>query len=190
MDGTARGYMLTASHAFIGNTYDEATSKKIETSIDPRVREAIRNAEKAAWYPVSDVAEIFRAIAVHHDQTDGKSRAALESVGRAIGDMATNSFLKFILRVLSTSMFASKMPDFWRRDHRIGDLAAENYDPAHKRMLVTLRGVKGYDYIGPVAPGFVLYAFERLGATNVRVDYEWSPTQPAGDAFAYTFTWD
>jgi hypothetical protein len=187
---TARGYMVQSTVAYIEKSYDEASRKRIYESIDPRVREVMRSATQIAWYPVQDLAVMFRAIAAHHQRTDGKVREALVGVGRSIGETATSTFLKIVLRILTPARFASKMPDFWQRDHRCGSLSAPTCEPENRRIVAVLKDVEGYDCIGPVAAGFVLFAFEHLGLKNVRVSFDWTLEDAGPSEVAYTFTWE
>lgn len=187
---TSRGYMVQSTISFIDKTYDPEARAKINAFVPERVRQAFANLNKVGWYPVEDVAELYRAIALYHRETDGNELKALENVGRSIAETATNTFLKLILRVLTPGLFASKMGDFWQRDNRCGTLQCIKYEPGENRMIVTLTGVKGYDFIGPVAPGFILFAFKALGFKDGRVSFPWDPANPGPDAFEYDFRWD
>lgn len=181
--------MLQSTLAFIEKTYEPSVRERMLADVSPRVRDVLANLNTVAWYPVPDVAELFRVIAEHHQRTDGKLRESLENVGRSICEAATTTFLKLILKILTPSLFASKMSGFWERDHRCGTLKAVDFDPKSARMKVVLSGVKGYDYIGPVAPGFVLQALELLGLHDVRVSYDWTVEDLSPDEIEYLFTW-
>lgn len=186
---TSRGYMITSSVAYIEKAYDRATQEKILNSMPERIRSLIANVDKVGWYPVEDVAEIFRAVANHHHATDGRVLEALEGVGRSIGETATNTFLKLVLKLLTPSLFASKMGRFWPRDNRCGTLKCTEFNEAEKLIRAELTGMTGYDFIGPVVAGFLLYTLEGLGLKSSSVTYPWNFEVPGPDAIVYEYRW-
>ena len=187
---TSRGYMVQSVARYIDGTYDDEARRQILGRIDPDVRRMMESVNPVAWYPVQDVAKIFAAIAGHHEATDGNPRQALENVGRSIAEMATTMFLKLVLRILTPALFASKLPQFWSRDNRCGTLRTVEFESGKKRLVATLDDVGDFDFIGAVAPGFLLFALEHLGYKNVRVDYEWTPESARANSFRYELTWD
>lgn len=190
MERTSRGYLFQSAAAHLEKAYDAEARDRILGSLSPRVRDTMRDVKTAGWYPIEDVSEVFGAIARHHQATDGRVREALTDVGRAIAEMATNSFLKLVLRVLTPKMFVSKLPALWERDHRCGRLSGLTFEDDKKRIVVQLEDVKGYDFIGPVAPGFAFFALEDVfGYQGVQVAYDWSMDDPGPANIRYDFTW-
>lgn len=187
---TSRGYMVQSVTTYIESAYDDDDRRQILERIDPTVRGMMQKVDKVAWYPVEDVAKIFGAIAAHHQSTDGKIRPALERVGRSIAETATTTFLKLVLRILTPALFTAKMPDFWRRDNRCGNLRAVRFDATDKKLVAVLDDIGGYDFIAPVAAGFLVFALEHLGYKNVRAAFDWAFDAPGPDSVTYELTWD
>lgn len=187
---TSRGYMVQSATSYIDSAYEDDDRRQILERIPPAVRGMMQNVDKVAWYPVQDVAKIFGAIAAHHHSTDGKVRQALENVGRSIAETATTTFLKLVLRILTPALFTAKMPDFWRRDNRCGNLRAISFNAGDKKLVAVLDDVGGYDFIAPVAAGFLIFALEHLGYKDVRVAFDWALDNPGPDTITYELTWD
>ena len=58
-------------------------------------------------------------------------------------------------------------------------------------MTISLVDVERYDYIGPVAEGFIRFALDGVFSfKNVRSTYEWSLDNPGPASVDYEFTWD
>lgn len=183
--------MFFGACKYLDKRYDDATRAGILGALRPHVRDLMGKVDNVTWYPRQDISEVLGAIAAHHHQKDGTEREALEGVGSCIGETATNTFLKLIMRILTPSLFTSKLPDFWRRDHRFGALTPSLFDTTGRRMLVSLTDVEGYDYIGPVAEGFLRFALDGVFKyQNVRCKYDWDIKNPGPASIDYEFTWD
>lgn len=183
--------MIFSTVKYLERTYDDATRAKISERISPRVRGIMENINTVAWYPVADLSEIFGAIARHHEEADGKARDALVDVGRTIGETATTTFLKLIMKLLTPALFKAKLPNFWSRDHRIGTLSASLFDTNQRRLVVTLKDVGGYDFIGPVGAGFLAFALDGVFKyKNPRATFDFSMADPGPKDVGYDVTWD
>lgn len=187
---SVRGYMFFGTGKYLETAYDDATRAVILDAMSPRVRGLMAKVDNVTWYPREDISEVLGTIAAYHHQKDGKEREALEGIGSCICETATNTFLKLIMRILTPSLFQSKLPDFWRRDHKFGALTPSLFDTNQRRMLVSLTDVEGYDYIGPVAQGFMRFALNGVfNYANVRCKYDWDIKNPGPASIDYEFTW-
>ncbi|MBX3229281.1 MAG: hypothetical protein KIT84_18330 [Labilithrix sp.] len=182
--------MIHSAASYIEKAYEPATRKRIYDRISPRVRELFAFVNKFEWYPVDDAAEIFRAIAAHHRESDGKIAAALEGVGRQIAETASTTSLKLLFRLMTPALFAKKASDLWERNSRCGELAVPSFEAANRKMSMKLTDVEGFDFIGLVASGFVLYALEAVGCKNPRASFVFDEGSPAPSALAYELTWE
>ena len=188
---TVRGYMFFGAGKYLEKTYDDATRAAVCERMSPRVRTLMERVDNVTWYPMEDIKEVLGAIAAYHHRTDGKAREALQDVGSCICETATNTFLKLIMKVLTPSLFTAKLPDFWRRDHKFGALAPHLFDAKQRRMTISLIDVERYDYIGPVAEGFIRFALNGVfNYKNVRSKYDWTLDNPGPASIDYEFTWD
>jgi hypothetical protein len=188
-ENVCRGSMIHSTASHIEKAYDPATRKSIYDRVNPRVRELLASIERIDWYPVDDLAEIFRAIASHHRETDGKQLLALERVGRSIAETATTTSLRLLFRLMTPTLFAAKAASLWERNSRGCVLSVASYQRDKREMRVKLTGARGYDHIGAVAPGFILFALETMGCKDARVSFDPSDDSKARDEFLYDFAW-
>lgn len=182
--------MIHSAASFIEKAYEPATRKQIYDRISPRIRELFAFVNKFDWYPVEDAVTIFRAIATHHRESDGNVARALEGVGREIAETASTSSLKLLFRLMTPALFAKKAPDLWARNTRCGELSVTSFDAAGRTMAITLDDVDGYDFIGLVAAGFMLFALEAVGCAKPRASFAFDPDRPAPSSIAYELAWD
>lgn len=187
---TCRGYMIHSAASFIEKAYEPVTRKQIYERIPPRVRELLAFVNKFEWYSVEEASSLFRAIAAHHRESDGKLSTALEGVGREIAETASTTSLKLLFRLMTPKLFAKKATDLWARNSRCGQLSVPSFDAATRRMQVTLDDVGGFDYIGRVASGFFLFALEAVGCDAPRVSFTFDDAEPAPNEIAYEFAWE
>lgn len=187
---TCRGYVFQSAKAYMESAYDESTRKSICDRLSPQTRHILETFDKVAWYPIAHAVDIFSAIARHHMETDKKPEKALVELGRTIAETATNTFLRLLLKFMTVPLFSRKIPDFWVRDNRCGTLTTESLDVDAKRMTFLHAGIRDYDYMGSVAPGFLCYALEAIGCKNVRFESDWRIEQPGPDVVRYQVTWD
>lgn len=181
--------MIHSAASYIEKAYEPATKKQIYERIPPRIRELFAFVDKFEWYPIDDAIAIFRALAAHHREGDGHVQAALEGVGRQIAETASTTSLKLLFRLMTPSLFAKKAPDLWERNS-CGELAVTKFDAERRRMNLTLKDVDGFDFIGVVAGGFVLYALEAVGCAKPKASFAFDARTPAPAAVDYEMTWE
>jgi hypothetical protein len=105
-----------------------------------------------------------------------------------IGEAATNSFLKLLMRVMTPAVFSKKAPDLWARDNRYGRMETEQVAKGH--LVTHLRDVGGYYHAGPVAAGFGMFALRAVGAKDIDVKVSgWSLTTPCPPEVRLDMTW-
>lgn len=187
---TCRGYLIHRTATYIEKAYEPARRKQIYERMPANVRELLAFVNEFDWYPIEDAAAIFRAIAAHHQATDGDVAAALEAVGREVAESEMSTSLKFLFRMMTPSLFVRKAAELWERNSRCGELEVGAFDASKRALSVELKGASGFDYVGLVAPGFVLYALEAVGCKNPRATYSFDEASPSPDSIAYELTWD
>lgn len=180
--------MIHSAASYIEKAYDPQTRKQIYERIPPRVRELFAFVNKFEWYPAEDATTIFRAIAAYHQETDGKVTAALEGIGRELASTASTTSLQLLFRLMTPALFAKKAPDLWERNS-CGDLEVTRFDPDEHRMTMTLKDVDGFEFIGLVAGGFVLFALEAVGCKAPAASFPFDAANPSPARVDYELTW-
>ncbi|HEY5947385.1 MAG TPA: hypothetical protein VIV40_17900 [Kofleriaceae bacterium] len=184
-----RGMVLAGIDGFIGKRYDEATARRLRDGYSPELKAALRDVKIAAWYPRAHFIELNRAVG----SVAGNDSAYddLLSAGHNIAEIATNTFMKLLLRMLTPRMFAKKFPDFWKRDNKGGYI---QMDPTSKleedQVVFFLKEVEAFDHIGPVAAGFISYALGAITSKKVGIKvHGWTYDRPAPAEIRYDVSW-
>ena len=183
-----RGMVLSGIDGFIGKRYDEATARRLRDGYSDELKTALRDVKIAAWYPRAFFIELNRAVA----SAAGSDAAYndLLTAGRSIAEIATNTFMKLLLRMLTPRMFAKKFPDFWKRDNKGGYIHVDSAGLDDDRVVFYLRDVEGFDHIGPIAAGYISFALSAITGKEVGIKLTgWSVEKPAASELRYDVSW-
>jgi hypothetical protein len=187
----ARGYMIQSCMKYIEDHYGADDKKRFHESLPKALREKLPLVSKVEWYPKEDVAALFRGLVTLHKDDDDKAYAALMGVGTTIGEGATNTYMRLLMRFMTLRLFAEKVPAFWARDHRGGTFVIESLDTEKRVMVARHGGIGGYDYVAGTAPGFIKVGLSALGGKNVRSDISgFTLANPGPEEVTYTISWD
>src|SRR5262245_32651286 len=115
--GFLRGYSIKQTSVFIDKHYDPETSQRLQAELPEDVKTALPNLKPAEWYPKEYEIALLRAIASVQGNDEG-SFADLIGCGEFVASEATNSFLKILMKMLTPTMFAKKVPEFYLRDNK------------------------------------------------------------------------
>jgi hypothetical protein len=181
--------MLASPLTFIDEAYDEATRAAILGRLPPATREAVRSAKEVEWYPRHQLIAIYRALAEHHRDTDGKVAEAFTRMGKASAERAIATFLALVMKVMTVELFARKVPEIWIRDHRGGRLEVDTSNLANKHLIYRLLDVKGYEYIGAALPGFQSVVLTALGCKDLTTECDWKVADPGPETVTCHFRW-
>jgi hypothetical protein len=163
-----RGFVIMSAVSYIEQRMEPGARTRSLAALPPDLREAIRGMQRNGWYPAVQCQEAYRAVSMAWESPPERYEE-LTKCGRSIAQDATNTFLRLLIRFLTPAVFARKFGDFWRKDHNFGNV--EN-DPTHKgsnSLVLNMSGVEGYEFIAPVARGWMSMAFEAIGKKGVSV---------------------
>jgi hypothetical protein len=150
------------------------------------VLECAANTSGSTLVSAEYAAEIYRKLAALADSED-KARELLIVCGKEHAFEASNTFLRLIMKVLTPTLLAKKLPDVWKRDCTMGNVVAEVYED---RIRNRYHDIGGFDHIAPVAIGFVQFALEAMGKTITKAElHDWSLTTPAPETFSFDVHW-
>lgn len=181
--------MLASPLAYLQDTYAEATRTAIMGRVPSATRSLLRDVKDVEWYPRRHLVEIYRALAAHHRDTDGKVAEAFNAMGRASAERAIATFLQLVMKVMTVELFARKVPEIWQRDHRGGRLEIDSSDLANRHLVYHLMDVKDYDYIGGALPGFQSATLTAIGCKDVTVESDWRVENPGPENVTCHFRW-
>jgi hypothetical protein len=179
--------MAKSTAVFMRDTFGEQELAQILKEVSPGARSAATSLKPAEWCPVDVFAELLRGLAAKSNGNADHARDRLVACGEFIAREATNTFLKIVIRMLTPSLFAKKLPDLWRRDCSGGTFEV---DAADNRIVIRLAGMGGFDHVPCTAAGFVKFALTTMGKTVEQVQiHNWSLTEPCADGARVELTW-
>lgn len=182
-----RGYVLSSAASYLREIAGEQRAAEITASFSPHLREALAAVRPAGWCSAEDLSEAYRAVASISKGDEAKTRDSLIECGRYTAREASNTFLKLLMKLLTPSMFAKKLPDFWARDCTGGKIEVQLQDD---RLVNRLTNMDGLEHIGPVAVGYVKFALEAMGKTITETKlYDWSLQNPGPSTCSFELHW-
>jgi len=188
VEGLIRGHMIHYTGRYIAE--DPVLSKRVKPELLERIRHDQTAFQGKDWRPRTELTSLWHAIAdaVEPREPDAVY-AALVRCGEHVGNYATNTFFKLLLKILTPRMFASRFSEFYKRDQVGGEGIVE--EVASNRVVLLARGIKGYDHFGPVTSGWASVPFRGMGLKNVKVTCSpWSLEEPGPDEVRFVITWD
>jgi hypothetical protein len=186
-----RGYSLRRTAAFIDAHFDAETAARVKRRV-PEAVEIANNVRPADWYPRIHSVTMFRAIASAKGAAADPDAAYADLVacGTYISSEATNTFFRVLLKIMTPALFAKKLPAFWERDQKGGRYEYDISRIEDKIIGLRLVDVADYDYIGPVATGFLEFVFNAMGKRGFKVTVPgWSFEHPAQRNIDFHVTW-
>jgi len=184
----ARGYILATTVGYLREVAGEEKANQTISQVSPELQDAIRTVSPAIWYPIPLLAELNRALVQSVAGKDEvRARELLEGCGRYMGREASNTFLRLLMRLLTPTLFAKKLPDIWKRDFTGGRL---DMDVTDSRLICRIFDAQGHDHIGPISAGWIGFALKAMGkeieTTNI---HKWSLAEPNANGVEIEFSW-
>ena len=178
-----RGYAITESWRFIHQRYDAGLIEAL-TADSPEPAEAFK---ATGWYPVERANHVWGVVAATQE-TDDKAREELIACGQFCANAASTTFMRLLIRVMTPSMLARKLPDIWKHDFRGGTWTNTTLDD--QQLTSTLTDVGTIAHVGPIAAGFVTFVMQKMGKHDVHTSMtNWSRATPAPDKLDIHYEW-
>jgi hypothetical protein len=172
-----RGYGLLSAVTYLRKMAGEQRAKQILDGLSPETKQAIAAAKEASWCSSKSIAEVYRAIASLSNGDEGAAQKSLIDCGKYAAQEASNTFLRLLMKLLTPTMFAKKLPDLWSRDCTVGKIVTEVHNDRIRNRLVDMTG---FDHIAPVAVGYVAFALEAMGKSITKMElHGWSLATPS-----------
>lgn len=164
-ESKTRGYSMTSAWAYVDATYDSAVREKIVEQLSPEVRKALGTYKDIEFYPAVHFGDVLRGVGVVVGKDDAGAEKEIEACGGFIARQATNTFLRLIMRVLTPTLFAKKIPSLWSRDNTNGAFSVDFSGSDKGRLIFTLSNIADYPYVAPCAKGWIGFAMKTMGRT-------------------------
>jgi hypothetical protein len=182
-----RGYVLSSAAEYLKRFAGEKKGGDILAAVSPALRDALSGATSASWCHSVHIAEMYRAVASLGDGDEARAKDILVACGKAAAHEASNTFLRLLMKVLTPTLFAKKLPDIWARDCTGAKISVEVGEESIRNRLF---GVEGFDHVAPVASGYVVFALEAMGKSITKIEHhEWSLSNPAPSEPWFEISW-
>lgn len=158
----AKGLYVQICIQFIEQRCTPEQRAQIMAQLSPEVKKALPTIKVAEWYPLHFVTEQVRGLFNLYKDLD-ESEAALDRLGQYIGEQASTTFLRLLMKILTLNMMIKKWPDFWLKYHNFGRMRAAIEGPHHLVFHIE----PGYDYMYRLGPGWIKVACQALGMKNI-----------------------
>jgi hypothetical protein len=183
-----RGYSLRQTARYLETKFDPDVRKRLVDAMPSTSRSMLSSFEAGEWYPRDHSSVLFRAIA--NARGGDEAYQDLVGCGEFIASEATNTFLRLLMRIMTPTLFAKKVPEFWKRDQRGGQFVADVSKADEGRIGMKLVDVEGYDHIGIVSIGWIQFGMTALGKKGVVIKQDgWSLANPGPRSVSYEVTW-
>lgn len=183
-----RGYSLRQTARYLESKFDADTRKRVIEAMPASSRSMLSSFDAGEWYPREHSATLFRAIA--GARGGDEAFTDLVGCGEFIASEATNTFLRLLMRIMTPTLFAKKVPEFWKRDQRGGHFEVDVSQADQGKIAMKLVDVAGYDHIGIVSIGWIKFGMTALGKKDIAIKQDgWSMATPGPREIAYEVTW-
>lgn len=178
-----KGIYVICALRYLDTRYSATERQAIYDDIPAAVRAEYPKLNRAEWYPLNYVTDLFAAMA-KHSANPGET---LTQCGMSIAEEATNTFLKLLMKLLTPKLFARKFPEFWAKYHNFGTMTPDltEIDDRHIVFHTT-----GYDYMHYASAGWVIFVFKTLGKRNPTVTSNCPPDKKGMDDVILDVRWD
>lgn len=184
-----RGYAIIQTARFLETRFAPEQSRRGMALLPAAIREAIPTWKPGEWYPRDTTIALYRAIAAMGGD-EAAAYADLVRCGEFIASEATSTFLRLAMMIMTPVLFASKIPDFYRRDHSAGRFEADTSRAREGLITMRLADVAGFDHIGVVAIGWIKFGMKTLGKSTVTITQRgWSLAAPGPSDITYEIRW-
>lgn len=190
MEGMIRGYSVKQQLNFLETQYEPQVSAQLAERIPADIRAALVDVKPAQWYPREYSVAVLRAIASHRGDDEQALQDDLVRCGTFIATEATNTFLKILMKMLTPTLFAKKVPEFWQRDQKGGHFEVDTSHAKDGHMQLRLCDVEGFDHIGVVSMGWITFGLKAMGKDDVVLTQKgWSLSTPGPNTVSYDVKW-
>lgn len=185
-----KGYSLRAGLEFMERELDPSARQRVLARLPPALQTLLPTIENDRWYQRPDMIVLLRAIAAEYS-TDRQIYDAMVRLGMLMARAATNVFLRLVIRILTPSIFAKKLPQLFVLDNRgEGYVKVDSSGLKSRRLVMMWEEMLDYDYFQPICEGWIRFFFDAMGKSDLEVttDY-WTHEIPSPSHFRIEIRW-
>ncbi len=184
-----KSYGLFGTLDFIDKTYPADVQSKIKSNVPDKVLQFVSTSNRPPWAPPEYSCYFWKQIAeLAESEQDAISK--LEACGACMGEYATNTYLRLLLKVVNMKIMASKAPSQWSKDANFGKLSTDISDIDSGKVLFHYDEMNDYPYFGPICKGWFMFSFGVMGLKDFDVSLvDWSMAEPDPGKLTFEVTW-
>ena len=183
----SRGYMLTTTLKYLREGLDPRRGEMALSKVSPETIRIIESSKPAEWYPATIQVEMYDGIIFAAQGDAALAEKDLVGVGRFGANEAINSFLKLLMKVLTPTLFAKKLPSLYERDNSKGKVTV---DVSDDRLVCNIDDCRGCAHLAPVSSGWATFALEAMGKKlSKSVIHGWSLENPDSGKVSFELHW-
>ena len=187
MEFNTRGYSLTSLLKYVREGLDPNLRDRTLAKVPPEIIKVCETAKPTEWYPASHTFAFYDALIEACNRDPALVEESLIGVGKFTAQEATNSFLRLLMKVLTPTLFAKKLPSLYERDNTRGKVSVEVEED---RLVLHVEDVKGFQHVGMVSAGWVIFALESMGKKlSERKVSGWSLDDPEVSSVTVEMRW-
>lgn len=188
-DRKIKSYGLFGTMQFIEQTCSPEVQRQIKSKLPQETLDFIARGTKQVWAPPLYSCHIWeQMVAVAPSEKDAVD--SLVRCGLHMGEYATNTYLRLLLKVVNVKILASKFPAIWRKDASFGDLSADATDAKQGRLVLHFDNLQNYPFFGPICQGWFTFSWNAMGLKNVNLALQdWSLANPDPGVLTYQVSW-
>ncbi len=188
-DRRIKSYGLFGTVQFIEKTYPRDVQARIMNGVPQEVQDFIAAGPKQPWAPPLLSCHLWERM-VDEASNDAEAVDTLVRCGVSMGEYATNTYLRLLMKVVTMKILARKFPSIWRKDANFGDLEADASEVKDGKLKIHMKNLGSYPYFGPICQGWNEYALEAMGLKNVKMELQdWSLESPDPGELVFHASW-
>lgn len=186
----AKGAGTKSWAEFIDRRFGAGTMNDLVATLPSTLRTIWPDVLPSAWYPARFTGLVWAALVERHG---GRDRAATErmlvELGRYVAEDNLSNVYRFLLSVMSPDRLLAMMPRLWGTYFDDIKVVTREIEPG-RLGEVRVFGLGDVAYLGPVACGWLAFAYERAGARGVEVWEEgYRAGRTSGDPLVFMIRW-
>lgn len=182
-----RAYMVLNTAGYLREKVGEGEARRLFERFTPETQNVLQSGRPADWCRMPVYKELLHQVAAFADGNEDRAREELIKAGEHVAREATNSFLRLLMKMLNPSLFAKKLPDFWKRDCSGGRLEVE---VTEQTLVCRYFEMTGFDHILCTGAGFAKFALQSMGKPIESVLlHGWSLKEPYSEGSYFKLAW-
>jgi hypothetical protein len=157
----------------------------------PAVFDRVQRGDTQGDLHNSELVEFYAAVEGVLGSVEATYEFLVKCYEQSTGQIALNTFLRFVIKFMPVHTFARKCHDFFRKDVHFGTILLEEFDGDARRFVLGMRGMTGYPYASAAMTGVVGCMMRAMGNSKValREELHPPPEPQTHDTYRIVVTW-